>query len=126
PKDEVADAVAVKAVDGKANPEGDASDDMISVPRFWKIIAEKKRDAGKQLLLANPDRVNLIAARMTTANQLLKDGKTDEGNQIFELFRSVFYGEKELEDWLDYAKFRAHGDPVEMPAQPEVLDTEKK
>ena len=51
---------------------------------------------------------------MTTANQLLMEGKTDEAEQIFHLFREVFYGEKALEDWLDYAKFRLHGDAVEM------------
>ncbi len=126
PKDDVADAVASAPADSKADPEGDASDDMISVPRFWKIIAEKKRDAGKQILLTNPEHIKLIAVRMTTANQLLMDGKTDEGNQIFDLFRDVFYGEKELEDWLDYAKFRVHGDAVEMPAQAVLPDTENK
>ena len=54
---------------------------------------------------------------MTTANQLLMDGKTHEAQQIFHLFREIFYGEKELENWLDYAKFRLHGDVVDMPAQ---------
>ena len=36
------------------------------------------------------------------------------------------YGEKELEDWLDYAKFRLHGDAVEMPVQPELPATDNK
>ena len=126
PKDDVADAVAAEPTDSKADPEGEVSDDMISVPRFWKIIAEKKRDAGKQVLLSNPDRIRIISERMTAANQLLKDGKTDEAQQIFHLFREVFYGEKELEDWLDYAKFRLHGGAVEMPATPEQPDTGNK
>ncbi len=126
PNDDVAEPAAAEPVDSKADPEADASDDMISVPRFWKIIAEKKRDAGKQILLSDPARITMIAARMTAANQLLKDGKTEEAHQIFHLFREIFYGEKELEDWLDYAKFRLHGDAVEMPAQPVLPDTGKK
>ncbi len=126
PKDDVADAVAAEPADSKADSEGEASDDMISVPRFWRIIAEKKRDAGKQILLSDPDRIPIISERMTVANQLLKDGKSDEAQQIFHLFREVFYGEKALEDWLDYAKFRLHGDEIEMPAQPELRDTGNK
>jgi len=35
------------------------------------------------------------------------------------LFRDVFYGEQKLEPWLDYAKYRLHGDDVEMPVQPQ-------
>ena len=126
PKDDVAETIAVKPADSKSDSEADASDDMISVPRFWKIIAEKKRDAGKQILLSDRDRIKIISERMTAANELLKDGKTDEAQQIFHLFREVCYGEKELEDWLDYAKFRLHGDAVEMPAQPELPETDRK
>lgn len=124
PKDDVEETIAVTPADSKTDPEADASDDTISVPRFWKIIAEKKRDGGKQILLSHPDRIKIISDRMTTANELLKDGKTDEAQQIFHLFREVCYGEKELEDWLDYAKFRLHGDAVEMPARPELPATE--
>ncbi len=126
PKDDVAETIAVKPADSKSDSEADASDDMISVPRFWKIIAEKKRDAGKQILLSDRDRIKIISERMTAANELLKGGKTDEAQQIFHLFREVCYGEKELEDWLDYAKFRLHGDAVEMPARPELPETDKK
>ena len=126
PKDDVAETIAVKPADSKSDSEADASDDMISVPRFWKIIAEKKRDAGKQILLSDRDRIKIISERMTAANELLKGGKTDEAQQIFHLFREVCYGEKELEDWLDYAKFRLHGDAVEMPAQPELPETDRK
>ena len=125
PKNDAEEAAAELA-DSKADPEVDESDDMISVPRFWKIIAEKKRDAGKQILLSDPDRIKIISERMTAANQLLKDGKTEQAQLIFHLFREVFYGEKELEDWLDYARFRLHGDAVEMPAQPELQDTENR
>jgi len=126
PKDGAGEVAAAEPADSKSDPGADASDDLISVPRFWKIIAEKKRDAGKQLLLSDPHRIKIISERMTAANQLLKDGKTDEAQRIFHLFREVFYGEKELEDWLDYAKSRLQGDAVEMPAQPELPDTGNK
>ena len=126
PKDGAEEVAAAEPADSKADPEADASDDMISEPRFWKTIAEKKRDAGKQILLSDPDRIKIISERMTAANQLMTDGKTDEAHQIFHLFREVFYGEKELEDWLDYAKFRLHGDAVEMPVQPVLPDTGNK
>ena len=112
-----ANAAEVEVADGKTTSEDDAAADVISVPRFWKTIAEKNRDSGKQALLSDPDRSKIITARMTTANQLLMDGKTHEAQQIFHLFREIFYGEKELENWLDYAKFRLHGDVVDMPAQ---------
>ena len=126
PRDDVAEAVASEPADSKADPETDASDDMISEPRFWRIIAEKKRDAGKQILLSDPQRIRIISERMAAANQLLKDGKTEESQQILHLFREVFYGEKELEDWLDYAKFRLHGDEIEMPDRPDLPDTGNK
>ena len=126
PKDDLAEIGASEPADNKADPEVDASDDMISVPRFWKIIAEKKRDSGRQILLSDPERIRIISARMAAANQLRQDGKTAEAEQVFHLFREVFYGERELEDWLDYAKFRLHGDAVEMPAQPELPATENK
>jgi len=126
PKDGAGEVAAAEPADSKSDPGADASDDLISVPRFWKIIAEKKRDAGKQLLLSDPHRIKIISERMTAANQLLKDGKTDEAQRIFHLFREVFYGEKELEDWLDYAKSRLQGDAVEMLAQPELPDTGNK
>ena len=119
PLEEAVAAGAGKDADGKVTSEEDVAAEVISVPRFWKTIAEKKRDAGKQDLLSDPNRSRIITERMTTANQLLTDGKTDEAQQIFHLFREVFYGEKELESWLDYAKFRLHGDVVDMPAQPE-------
>ena len=126
PQDEGVKAAAAEAVDSTADPETNAADEMISVPRFWKIIAEKKRDAGKQILLSNSDRIMLIRERMTAANQMLKDGKTDEAKQIFHRFREIFEGEKEIQDWLDYAKFRLHGDAVEMPALPELPEGDEK
>lgn len=63
---------------------------------------------------------------MTAANQMLKDGKTDEAKQIFHRFREIFEGEKEIQDWLDYAKSRLHGDAVEMPALPELPEGDEK
>ena len=82
---------------------------------YWKMIAVKKRDAQKAALLSASDRDKIIADRMTIANDLLAEGKTEQGNAIFQLFRDVFYGEQKLEPWLDYAKFRLHRDEVDMP-----------
>ena len=97
---------------------------MISVTRFWKTIAEKKRDAGKQKLLSSPNHLKIIAKRLTTANELLADGKKPEAEQIFHLFREVFYGQKELDAWLDYAKGRLRGDRLEMPTIPAAKDVD--
>ena len=115
--------------DDVPDPEADASVDVISVARFWKTIAEKKRDFGKQSFLSDPGHIETITARMKAANELLADGKTDEAHQIFHLFREVFYGEKELDDWLEYAKDRLQGDTVEMPVprvQTEQTDADDK
>jgi predicted Ser/Thr protein kinase len=122
PKEDVAAVNETETDAGELAPDDDASADVISVPRFWKIIAEKKRDAGQQLLIANPRRFEIIAERMGTANELLANGKTDEAQQIFHLFREIFYGEKALEGWIDYAKLRLHGDAVEMPKPPEPTE----
>ena len=110
----------------KTPAETDETTDVISVTRFWKKIAEKKRDAGKAALLSNPNHLKIIARRMTTANELLAAGKKPESDQIFHLFREVFYGEKELEAWLDFAKSRIRGDRVPMPDLPADTDDSKK
>ncbi len=118
PADKDAATEVPVAASSKPEADADASADVIDVPRYWKMIAEKKRDAQKTALLSASDRDKIIADRMTIANELLAAGKTDEGIAIFQLFRDVFYGEQKLEPWLDYAKFRLHGDEVEMPVPP--------
>lgn len=118
PKEDAPEAQDADSEKEIAPVEKDETTDVISVPRFWKKIAEKKRDAGKATLLSKPDYLNIIARRMTTANELLAAGKKPESDQIFHLFREVFYGEKELEAWLDYAKSRIRGDRVSMPELP--------
>ncbi len=126
PKEEVAVLDEAKAeADAGEEPSDDASAGVSSVPRFWKIVAEKKRDAGMQVLIANPKRFWIIKERMTKANELLAEGKKNEAQKIFHLFREVFYGEKILEDWIDYAKSCLHGDPVDMPKQPEPPEQSK-
>ncbi len=122
PKDDTQEAAAPVTTDDAPDSEADASVDVISVTRFWKTIAEKKRDSGKQSLLSDSGHIEAIAERMNAANKLLADGKTDEAHQIFHLFREVFYGEKELDDWLEYAKYRLQGDTVEMPVPPDRTD----
>ncbi|MDA1230366.1 MAG: serine/threonine-protein kinase [Planctomycetota bacterium] len=124
PKNDSAEAEPAKLEAGKDAIEIDESTDVIKVPRFWKTIAEKKRNAAKLALLSDPDRFEIITERMTTANELVASGKKDAGDMIFHLFREVFYGEKELEDWLDYAKARLHGDQIEMPAQHAATDAD--
>ena len=118
PNEDTTEAQPEEPEAAKAPAEADETTDVISVTRFWKKIAEKKRDAGKAKLLSNPNHLKIIAQRMTTTNELLVDGKKPEADQIFHLFREVFYGEKELEAWLDYAKSRIHGDRVPMPELP--------
>ena len=125
PKQDTVEAEPARSDDAMTpSAEVDESTDVISVTRFWKTIAEKKRDAGKQTLLSNPNHLNIIAQRLTTANELLDDGKKPEAEQIFHLFREVFYGEKELEAWLDYAKGRLRSDRLDMPVIPPTGDTE--
>jgi serine/threonine protein kinase len=118
PEDKVAEPEVPVAAISEPEADTDASADVIDEPRYWKMIAEKKRDAQKAALLSASDRDKIIADRMTIANELLAAGKADEGNAIFQLFRDVFYGEQQLEPWLDYTKFRLHRDEVEMPVQP--------
>lgn len=122
PNNDSAETEPTKLEAGKDTNEIDESTDVIMVPRFWKTIAEKKRDAAKLALLSDPDRIKIITDRMTTANVLVASDRKDAGDMIFHLFREVFYGEKELEDWLDYAKARLHGDQVEMPTQHDATD----
>lgn len=118
PKADLPEAQPVDSEVAKTTAETDETTDVISVTRFWKKIAEKKRDNGKATLLSNPNHPKIIAQRMTTANDLLAGGKKQEADQIFHLFREVFYGEKQLEVWLDYAKSRIRGDRLPMPAIP--------
>ncbi|MEZ6034167.1 MAG: serine/threonine-protein kinase [Planctomycetaceae bacterium] len=117
PEDNAAAPEVPSAVSDQSEADKDASADVIDEPRYWKMIAEKKRDVQKAALLSASGRDQIIADRMTIANELLAAGKADEGNAIFQLFRDVFYGEQKLEPWLDYAKYRLHGDDVEMPVQ---------
>ena len=63
PEEGVAEAEAAAPADSNVTTEDDESADVISVPRFWRIIAEKKRDAGKQILLSDPNRIQTIATR---------------------------------------------------------------
>jgi len=101
----------------KARPEtdGDVSSEVISVPRFWKRIAEKKRDEGKREFLASDKHLKKIAERMTEAEKLLADGKKNEAQQIFQLFRELFRDQKNLDDWSSYAKRRFDGEEAKMP-----------
>lgn len=104
------------------NGDDDASAEVISVPRFWKRIAEKKRDDVKREFLANEQHQKLITDRMTEAEQLLQEGKKEEAQQIFHLFREVFRDQKEMDDWSLYAKMRLNGHPAKMPEPNPVED----
>ena len=121
------DAEREVPVPASSEPEADsdASADVIDVPRYWKMIAEKKRDAQKAALMYASNSDKMIADRMSIENDLIAEGNTEQGNAIFQLFRDVFYGEQKLEPWLDYAKFRLHRDEVEMPVQPQSQTPEQ-
>ncbi len=98
-----------------SDTDGDASAEVISVPRFWKRIAEKKRDAGKREFLANDTHLKEIAERMAEAEKLLADGKKNEAQAIFHLFRELFRDQQDLDDWSSYAKRRLDGEEAKMP-----------
>ena len=107
-----------EATETKPDSADDASAEVISVPRFWKRIAENKRDDGKREFLASDKHFEIIAERMTMAEKLLVEGRKDEAHQIFHLFRELFRDQKNLDDWSLYAKMRLNGDDAKMPQPP--------
>jgi eukaryotic-like serine/threonine-protein kinase len=88
---------------------------IIGDPKYWRMLAERHLKSQKEALLTHSERHRIIAERMTAANKLLASDKPEEGQQILTLFRDIFRSERDLDPWLDYARFRQNGEPAEMP-----------
>jgi hypothetical protein len=90
---------------------------IIGDPKYWRMLAERHLKSQKEALLTHSERHRIIAERMTAAEKLLASDKPEEGQQILTLFRDIFRSERDLDPWLDYARFRQNGEPAEMPKQ---------
>ena len=90
---------------------------IIGDPKYWRVLAERHLKSQKEALLTHRERHRIIAERMTAAEKLLASDKPEEGQQILALFRDIFRSERDLDPWLDYARFRQNGEPAEMPKQ---------
>jgi serine/threonine-protein kinase len=88
---------------------------IIGDPKYWRMLAERHLKSQKEALLTHSERHRIIAERMTAAEKLLASDKPEEGQQILTLFRDIFRSERDLDPWLDYARFRQNGEPAEMP-----------
>ena len=89
--------------------------DLVDNPKYWRLIAERHLASQKQAFLTHSERTRIATEWMTVIEKLLTSDARDEGRKRMALFRDAFRGEKELEAWLDYAKYRQEGGPAEMP-----------
>ena len=105
----------VAATDEKA-ASGEAGG-IIGDPKYWRMLAERHLKSQKNALLTHSERNRIITERMTAADKLLTSDKPEDGQQILTLFRDIFRSERDLDPWLDYARFRQNGEPAEMPKQ---------
>jgi hypothetical protein len=90
---------------------------IIGDPKYWRVLAERHLKSQKEALLTHSERNRIITERMTAAEKLLASDKPEEGQLILTLFRDIFRSERDLDPWLDYARFRQNGEPAEMPKQ---------
>ena len=90
---------------------------IIGDPKYWRVLAERHLKSQKEALLTHSERNRIITERMTATEKLLASDKPEDGQQILALFRDIFRSERDLDPWLDYARFRQNGEPAEMPKQ---------
>ena len=90
---------------------------IIGDPKYWRMLAERHLKSQKNALLTHSERNRIITERMTAADKLLTSDKPEDGQLILTLFRDIFRSERDLDPWLDYARFRQNGEPAEMPKQ---------
>jgi serine/threonine-protein kinase len=90
---------------------------IIGDPKYWRMLAERHLKSQKNALLTHSERNRIITERMTAADKLLASDEPKDGQQILTLFRDIFRSERDLDPWLDYARFRQNGEPAEMPKQ---------
>jgi hypothetical protein len=90
---------------------------IIGDPKYWRMLAERHLKSQKNALLTHSERNRIITERMTAADKLLASDKPEDGQLILTLFRDIFRSERDLDPWLDYARFRQNGEPAEMPKQ---------
>jgi serine/threonine-protein kinase len=107
----VAASAQVPAEPDSAAEPGDVAGD----PKYWRMLAERHLTSLRQALLDHAERIRFITERMTVAEKLQADGKSEEARKIFSLFRDAFRGERDLDPWLDYARSREDGSPAPMP-----------
>lgn len=88
---------------------------IIGDPKYWRMLAERHLKSQKEALLTHSERNRIITERMTAVDRLLASDKPEEGQAILALFRDTFRSERDLDPWLDYARFRQNGEPAEMP-----------
>ncbi|MCA9063495.1 MAG: serine/threonine protein kinase [Planctomycetaceae bacterium] len=84
-------------------------------PRFWLIVTQQHLDSLRTRIVQSESRNDLIRARMTVAEELESEGKSDEARAIQSHFREVFYGTRELDHWLVWCRRRMDGESTEMP-----------
>jgi serine/threonine-protein kinase len=90
---------------------------IIGDPKYWRMLAERHLKSQKNALLTHSERNRIITERMIAADKLLTSDKPEDGQLILTLFRDIFRSERDLDPWLDYARFRQNGEPAEMPIQ---------
>ena len=108
------------SADQKAT-EGDGAESNASLENaeFWKVLAERRKGKLMKAFLALENRQTLIRDRMIYADKQMGSDNPQSGVLIFERFREAFRAEKELEPWLDYARYRRDNQQAEMPVVPD-------
>lgn len=108
-------ASSEKATDG----DGAELSASLENAEFWKVLAERRQARLKTSFLGMDNRLTLVRDRMVYADKQLLSDNPQSGIVIFERFREAFRGDKDLEPWLDYARYRRDNQQAEMPAVPD-------
>ena len=89
-----------------------------------QILAESRVAKLRQVILEHANRDEIIRQQMIAAESLLAEGNAGQAQFIWYHFREVFYGVREVDEFYDYARRRANGEPAPVPnPTPPPLDT---
>lgn len=99
--------------------DGAESNASLENAEFWKVLAERRKEKLMKAFLTLENRQTLIRDRMIYADKQMDSDNPQSGVLIFERFREAFRGDKELEPWLDYARYRRDKQQAEMPGVPD-------
>lgn len=92
-----ADAGASTTTETASSEAADAAD-VVSDPKYWKMMAEKHLSTLRTAFLAKDpqDRHRLLTERIAALEPSLADEKRTEGKTAFTSVRDAFRGEKDI------------------------------